>query len=524
MKKTVTIGILLITSIHVIAQIYNPDRAVEYAQFWCGESDGRRNTASSPYYDPNKWGGPYNVYGVDCANFVSQCLIYGGLDLSLGAYGVPGGTGEVDNKGCIKGANELKLHFENHRQDTEYGYYPSIHGRGDPMLLVDEFGIATHAMFSSGFIQENRRLYCAHSNDRCDHGVTLGNSTYLFHIKSDYPDHCFNCKKDEDKGETDIDCGGPCPPCEHAPKHKSFTTPTDNLPTVARAIEKITAGNAAVRVLSGQDVSFHTLGTIELLPGFEARSGSNFNAVIKNGIYEVTADCNEYCEPTIYTLYDRWCPWIPGNGTFWVEVANVLKIHLEVYRRYNSNYIIDDIGELVYSNLVENQEGLVGLWDLIEGESSEYLQPDNIYHKYWAYLKFYPCEWGGEKYWFYSRKFAVKNDTTAHKMVKYELPNDLDRMNQILHTDINNVMYPEINTTLNFIIIPNPGTFQIESSFPHTDIGNLKIINSLRGTIYETQSLSSNTIQLPTSATGTFFVVIILKDGAVLTQKMVVQR
>jgi hypothetical protein len=78
----------------------------------------------------------------------------------------------------------------------------------------------------------------------------------------------------------------------------------------------------------------------------------------------------------------------------------------------------------------------------------------------------------------------------------------------------------------NFSILPNPnpGTFQIESNFPLTDIANLKILNSLGTNIYETQSLSSNTIQLQTSATGTFFVVIILKDGAVLTQKMMIQR
>jgi len=35
---------------------------------------------------------------------------------------------------------------------------------------------------------------------------------------------------------------------------------------------------------------------------------------------------------------------------------------------------------------------------------------------------------------------------------------------------------------------------------------------------------TSNTIQLPTFATGTFFVVIMLKDGSILTQKMMIQK
>jgi len=81
------------------------------------------------------------------------------------------------------------------------------------------------------------------------------------------------------------------------------------------------------------------------------------------------------------------------------------------------------------------------------------------------------------------------------------------------------------HSRLGFKLYPNPnnGKFQLDANFPLTDIGNLKILNLLGVTVYETQNLTSNIIQLPTSATGTFFVVMILKDGTVLTQKMVVQ-
>jgi hypothetical protein len=77
----------------------------------------------------------------------------------------------------------------------------------------------------------------------------------------------------------------------------------------------------------------------------------------------------------------------------------------------------------------------------------------------------------------------------------------------------------------NFVIIPNPnpGTFQLETNFPLSEIGNLKIINMLGVTVYETQTLSSNTIQLQASA-GQYFVVMVLKDDTVLTQKMMIQR
>lgn len=55
----------------VLSTTYDVDAAVAYAEQWGGEG---RNPA---YYD-------YSDDGGDCANFVSQCLIAGGLDLSAG--------------------------------------------------------------------------------------------------------------------------------------------------------------------------------------------------------------------------------------------------------------------------------------------------------------------------------------------------------------------------------------------------------------------------------------------------------
>jgi len=76
----------------------------------------------------------------------------------------------------------------------------------------------------------------------------------------------------------------------------------------------------------------------------------------------------------------------------------------------------------------------------------------------------------------------------------------------------------------NIIPNPNPGVFQLETNFPLSDIGNLKITNTMGVTVYETQNVTEHTIQLQNTASGLFFVVIILKDGNVLTQKMMVQR
>jgi len=71
---------------------------------------------------------------------------------------------------------------------------------------------------------------------------------------------------------------------------------------------------------------------------------------------------------------------------------------------------------------------------------------------------------------------------------------------------------------------PNFGTFQIETNFPISDIDNLKITNLLGVPVYESQNITSNTIQLPKSVPGLHFVIVFLKDGTVLTQKMMIQK
>jgi len=90
----------------------------------------------------------------------------------------------------------------------------------------------------------------------------------------------------------------------------------------------------------------------------------------------------------------------------------------------------------------------------------------------------------------------------------------------------NNTPLPSATIPPNFVIIPNPnlGTFQLETNFPLSEIGALKITNPLGITVYKAQNVTEHTIQLQNLASGMFFVVITLKDGNVLTQKMMIQR
>jgi len=80
----------------------------------------------------------------------------------------------------------------------------------------------------------------------------------------------------------------------------------------------------------------------------------------------------------------------------------------------------------------------------------------------------------------------------------------------------------QISYEFNLLPNPNSGTFQIETNFPVSHISNLKVINTLGITVYETQHLVSNEIQLQNSCTGLYFVLVTLNDGKMLTQKMMV--
>ena len=103
---------------------YNPAAAASYAEQWCGSF----NTASYANYSPD-----------DCANFVSQCLMAGGMNLSNG----PG----LDSYGCIISCDNLNTNFTTYQgcsksSNTYSGHltsgYPSWFVQGDVALFGED--------------------------------------------------------------------------------------------------------------------------------------------------------------------------------------------------------------------------------------------------------------------------------------------------------------------------------------------------------------------------------------------------
>jgi len=318
------------------------------------------------------------------------------------------------------------------------------------------------------------------------------------------PSTCSNCRKDE--GEVQIDCGGEdCPPCEDVPEERIIEN-SHNLPSEVMAFKKITAGKYQVWVKPGQNVSFITeeTGSIILLPGFSAQKGSNFRTQRKDlsGYSRICPE--ELCSTAQFLSH------ITGSfSTAWFGIYNLLyavKIEYEIY---------DEQGRFIYGDVIDvAHNGSVRLWNCLDGAI---ITEGSVTYNINCTVHY--CN--GAKH-NYNRTFVVTrlSKSSNSDSDEPETPPQFSPPppnNTLLHSA---TAPPQFTITPN----PNPGTFHLQTNFPFTDIAHLKIITSIGATLYETQALYSNTIQLPTFATGQHFVVIMLKDGAVLTQKMMIQR
>jgi hypothetical protein len=270
------------------------------------------------------------------------------------------------------------------------------------------------------------------------------------------------------------------------------------------AFKKITAGDSTT-VASGKTVSFITknTGSIVLLPGFTAEQGCTFTTQRKD-----------------LSQYERLCGGSICHGDDSLSYAH--KAGLDVLRIYNLRYVVrigydiwkrDGWSESpIYSRSYNiSSDGDFSLWDCIANT----VYPTGIV---WYKID-YSLQYCNNTIYISSHNFYV--DYSYEKSLHSESgePENLPQFSP---------PHPPQSATAppNFVIIPNPnsGNFQLETNFPLSDIANLKITNPLGVIVYKTQDVTEDTLQLSNSASGMFFVVIVLKDGTMLTQKMMVQR
>ena len=140
--------IILFCLLIVSLSAYNTGNDISYARQYC-----KNYNTKYIRYD-----------GVDCANFVSQCLKAGGQDLS--------GCAGLDSKGAIPYVPNLQSCLTKKGWKSQKGVPNKFKG-GYPFFIPNQ-----HAMIATA-VNGKTVTYCGHTNDRCD--ATLNNQDYLYY-------------------------------------------------------------------------------------------------------------------------------------------------------------------------------------------------------------------------------------------------------------------------------------------------------------------------------------------------------
>jgi hypothetical protein len=209
----------------------------------------------------------------------------------------------------------------------------------------------------------------------------------------------------------------------------------------------------------------------------------------------------------------------PSDELYIYNLLYALEFRCDIY---NSD-IYNSTGEHIYSKIHSNikSDGNFHIWDCLAG--TEYNGSNVPTGRKYFKMK-YTISYCKSAANFVGKEHNFSVNYVYEKSLP-EAPEEPENTTPLLSPTNENTVFQNKNAPPNFSIIPNPnsGTFQLETNFSLSEISNLKISNLIGTPIYETQHVTEQPIQLPNSASGMLFVVIMLKDGAVLTQKMVVQ-
>ena len=143
--------IIILSLLICLTISYKTVPAIEYARKYC--------RYSGPYYDYDMKDEP--------ANFVSKCLIAGGMNFS--------GCSGVNNKGAIPSAANLRSCLISKGWKYSKGISKQFKA-GYPFFSNNQ-----HSMIAT-YVKGKFLKYCAHANDRCDKDLTAPDDYYYYYL------------------------------------------------------------------------------------------------------------------------------------------------------------------------------------------------------------------------------------------------------------------------------------------------------------------------------------------------------
>ena len=137
---------------------YNLESAIDYALLYCDE------TKYNPQFNN------YKNKGGDCANFVSQCLVSAGFDLS--------GCSGKDEKGMITSVVNLMQCLDKKGWKKSSGPIPKEFKAGYPIFINNQN--TRHAMISTS-IEGSKIIYAGHTVDRCNGEIKTPSNNLIYY-------------------------------------------------------------------------------------------------------------------------------------------------------------------------------------------------------------------------------------------------------------------------------------------------------------------------------------------------------
>jgi gliding motility-associated-like protein len=250
------------------------------------------------------------------------------------------------------------------------------------------------------------------------------------------PDHCKNCVQDADKGETDIDCGGPCLPCGIAEK-KTINSMSDISKKVrARYQLEVSPVSGQNITLKGGTYNFTAGEEIQFNNGFILQDGVDFEAKVDENL---KSEPEQGCQKVCLYLPNAFTPNGDGLNDVWgFNQAYMVSYRINIWDRNNKTWF-------QCGNRPLSENGFVPVWD---GKGA----PNDVYYGSINYTDCYGVE---RNQTFFIHIFGSSNKAAAVNNKSGKLP-DTEVVNDSFS------LLPDLN------VYPNPtnGKVMIDYSSP----------------------------------------------------------